>query len=164
MVFVTDLYVKISCPLTQSWIVQVWKLLSRDSFQLTCLPFLAPFQRETKCPTSPPASPLTRSWWWDRFLNGSLFINPLCYMYRKRWQTLLHFLFVCVTCLYIRWVAEGSGCSAKVSGQEESGSGAGRQQCWSSYPTVPCLHTVRHTEVLQCARTQNCDYTFFHNK
>lgn len=58
------------------------------------------------------------------------------------------FVWACVclcVCVYIRWVAEGSGRSAEMSGQEESGSGAGRQQCWSSYPTVPRLHTVSHT-------------------
>lgn len=59
-----------------------------------------------------------------------------------------HFLvYMCVdVCVvYICWVAEGSGRSAEMSGQEESRSGAGRQQCWSSYPTVSRLHTVRHT-------------------
>lgn len=41
-------------------------------------------------------------------------------------------------------VVKGSGCSAEMSGQEESGSGARGQQCWCSYSAVPCLHTVRH--------------------
>lgn len=52
---------------------------------------------------------------------------------------------VCVCPVYIHWVAEGSGCSAEMSGQEESGSGVGRQQCTNSYPAVPRLHAVRHT-------------------
>lgn len=76
---------------------------------------------------------------------GNLWRNPqICNYPVKRWDVSVskNFFSICVyvcTC----WLAQGSGRSAKMSGQEESGSGAGRQQCWSSDPTIPCLHTVR---------------------
>lgn len=58
-------------------------------------------------------------------------------------------VWVCVNvracmCVDFHWVAEGTWSSVKMSGQEESGSWAGRQQCSNSYPAVPHLHTVRY--------------------
>lgn len=57
-------------------------------------------------------------------------------------------VWVCVNvhaCMCVdHWVAEGTWSSVKMSGQEESGSWAGRQQCSNSYPAVPHLHAVRY--------------------
>lgn len=139
-----------SLILSQFWLLQVWRSVSRGFFLPTCLSFLRPSQRETKCPTSPPVSPLTPPWWWASCLYVILSVSPsLC----RSWSLTVHhlFVFMCVcVCVYIRWVAEGSGSSAEMSGQEESGSGAGRQQCWSSYPAVPRLHAVTHILMLLC--------------
>lgn len=71
--------------------------------------------------------------------------------------------FSCIldVCVFICWLAEGTGCSAKMSGQEESGSGAGRQQCWSSDPTVSRLHAVRHTFMSQRTHRYRHSVDFF---
>lgn len=133
------------------WILQVWRLVSRGYFLPICHSFLPPFQRVTKCPTSPPVSPSTHPCWWAsclQYIPSHLSVHRSARANHE--LSIIFFFFMCVhLCLYmyvcVCWVAEGSGCSAKMSGQEESGSWAGRQQCWSSYPTFPRLHTVRHT-------------------
>ena len=124
----------------QHWTLQVWRLVSRGFCLPICLSFQPAFQKETKCPTSPPALHLTRLWWWARclYIIQSIVLQELlmALQYPSFSYIWLH--------VYICCLAQGSGCSAKMSGQEESGSGTRRQQCWSSNPALSCLHTVRH--------------------
>lgn len=47
-------------------------------------------------------------------------------------------------CVDHNGVAQGTGSSAKMSGQEASGSRVGRQQRSNSYSAVQRLHTVRY--------------------
>lgn len=115
--------------------LKVWRSVSKGCSLPICLSSPPAFLRETNCPTSPPVSPLTRPWWWASCLHSTLSYPSVMVL-----QEMI--IFSCV-CVYICGIAEGSGCPAEMSGQEESGSGVGRQQCWSTHPAVSCLHTVR---------------------
>lgn len=117
------------------FILKIWMSVSRGCFLHICHSFLPPSLRGRKWPTSLPVSPLTHHWWWAGYRN----------IFRSTGQVHVQQVTMkCQFCVCICCVVKGSGCSAEMSGQEESGSGAWGQQCCCSYSAVSCLHTVRH--------------------
>lgn len=139
--------------------LQVWRSVSRGCFLPVCLSSPPPSRRERDCPTSPPVSPLTLLWWWANCPCIISSISPS--QHRSSTWAVHHFIVFKVCSFVFLCVAAGTWCSSEMSGQEESGSGAGRPQRWSSYPAVPRLHTVRHTNIYLWAHTLKQFFTMW---